>query len=176
MHIISGKFQRRSLKFPKNRAFRPTKSIVREAVFNIIGLTIEGASFLDACSGSGAVGIEAESRGAGHVVCVDKDTQYLNQNKAILNSDITVVRSDLIRYLKGSPDRFDFIYLDPIWSDHSTYEMGISLILSRQLLNPHGILLVEHDNSFNVSEYFSKLDFKRYQYGNSLISILKILD
>ena len=102
--------------------------------------------------------------------------QYLNQNKAILNSDITVVRSDLIRYLKGSPDRFDFIYLDPIWSDHSTYEMGISLILSRQLLNPHGILLVEHDNSFNVSEYFSKLDFKRYQYGNSLISILKILD
>ena len=117
MHIISGKYQRRSLKFPKNRAFRPTKSIVREAVFNIIGLAIQGASFLDGCSGSGAVGIEAESRGADYVVCVDKDTQYLNQNKAILNSDITIVRSDLIRYLKGTRDRFDFIYLDPIWSD-----------------------------------------------------------
>ena len=64
MHIISGKYQRRSLKFPKDRLFRPTKSIVRESVFNILGSQIQQASFLDLCSGSGAVGLEAESRGA----------------------------------------------------------------------------------------------------------------
>ena len=55
----------------------PNKSIVREALFNIIGYQIEAASFLDGCSGSGAIGLEAESRGASSVVCVDKDTKYL---------------------------------------------------------------------------------------------------
>ena len=70
MHIIGGKFQRRSIKFPKDRQFRPTKSIVRESVFNILGSRIENASFLDLCSGSGAVGLEAESRGASTVLFV----------------------------------------------------------------------------------------------------------
>ena len=72
MNIIAGKYKRRKLLFPKNRQFRPTKSIVREAVFNIIGSDIEGASFLDLCSGTGAMGLEAESRGASKVICVDR--------------------------------------------------------------------------------------------------------
>ena len=68
MNIIAGKYKRRKLLFPKNRQFRPTKSIVREAVFNIIGPDIECASFLDLCSVTNALGLEAESRGADRVI------------------------------------------------------------------------------------------------------------
>ena len=168
MHIIGGKFQRRSIHYPKDRSFRPTKSIVRESLFNIIGSRINGATFLDGCSGSGAVGLEAESRGANGVVCVDKNTKYLTLNKSHLNASINIVRLDLIRFLKTTQLTFDIIFLDPVWAETDVYINAINLISERNLLNSQGILFVEHDRTFNIHDHFEI--WKQYQYGNSYLS------
>ena len=174
MNIISGQFRRRSLVFPNDRLFRPTKSIVRESVFNMIGDRIVGASFLDLCSGSGAIGLEAESRGAASVTCVDRYVKYLRLNKDALKAKIDIVRSDISRYLTMRTDPFDFIYLDPVWADHDTYRKSMHTIFDRQLLSSNGWLLVEHDQSFDPVSDFSQYLVKQVQYGNSRVSILTV--
>lgn len=169
MHIISGKYQRRSLKFPKDRLFRPTKSIVRESVFNIIGNQIQQASFLDLCSGSGAMGLEAESRGASTVVCVDRDVKFLRYNKESLGAGIHIVRQDITRYLNTTELTFDFIFLDPIWADKDIYTVSIQIIFNRLLLKSNGWLFVEHDVNFSPGYLFE--GSKQYKYGNSRLSV-----
>jgi len=169
MHIISGKYQRRSLKFPKDRLFRPTKSIVRESVFNIIGNQIQQASFLDLCSGSGAMGLEAESRGASTVVCVDRDVKFLRYNKESLGAGIHIVRQDITRYLNTTELTFDFIFLDPIWADKDIYTVSIQIIFNRLLLKSNGCLFVEHDVNFSPGDLFE--GSKQYKYGNSRLSV-----
>jgi 16S rRNA (guanine966-N2)-methyltransferase len=171
MQIISGKYQRRSLKYPKNRLFRPTKSMVREAVFSIIGERILNAAFLDLCSGSGAVGLEAESRGAATVFCIDIDTGYLKQNKDLLQADINIIRSDACRFLKKTFQKFDIIYFDPIWADYSTYKNGLQFIFDRQLLNDNSLLIVEHDKTLAIASLVPIPITKQSNYGNSIISI-----
>ena len=177
MNIIAGKYRRRKLLFPKDRLFRPTKSMVREAVFSKISSDIDGASFLDLCAGSGAMGLEAESRGANRVVCVDKDIRYIKENVALLSAGIDVIRSDVIRYLKTvPPGAFDFIYFDPVWADHLVYASGISLIVDNQLLAPFGRLFVEHDRSFIISEEYQDFVLETSKYGESLVSSMVFND
>src|SRR5438034_7095789 len=72
MRIIAGKYRGRKLKSPPSLNTRPTSDRLRETLFNVIAPRIEGARFLDLCAGSGAVGIEALSRGAAHVTFVDR--------------------------------------------------------------------------------------------------------
>jgi 16S rRNA (guanine966-N2)-methyltransferase len=169
MHIISGKYQRRSLKFPRDRSFRPTKSIVRESVFNIIGNKIQHASFLDLCSGSGAMGLEAESRGASTVICVDRYVKFLMHNKESMGAGIDIVRQDIVRFLNATALTFDFIFLDPIWADKDTYTVSIRTIFNRSLLNANGWLFVEHDETFRLADLFEVS--KQYKYGNSRLSV-----
>jgi 16S rRNA (guanine966-N2)-methyltransferase len=174
MHISAGKYKRRKLAFPKNRAFRPTKSIVREAIFSMIGPSIEGASFLDLCTGSGAMGLEAESRGAQQVVCVDKDIRFLNENIALLGATVNGVRSDAIRYLKTlQKSAFDFIYFDPVWADHHMYIAGLTIIFDNQLVSESGQLFVEHDRSFVIPDQFQQHITDTKKYGDSLVSVWK---
>jgi 16S rRNA (guanine966-N2)-methyltransferase len=189
MYIIAGKYRRRRLKHPKDRTFRPTKSVVREAIFNILGSRINGASFVDLCSGSGAVGIEAESRGAGNVICVDRDPKYLIQNKQALNLDIDIVRMDALKYIKRMAP-VDILYFDPIWAESHIYEQAFKLLLPNvlktegsetqghpgllcQKLTPNGVLLIEHDSRYKLPEIGIKLVQKQYQYGNSMLSVIK---
>lgn len=172
MNIIAGKYKRRKLKYPKDRLFRPTKSIVREAVFNKIGSDIEGASFLDLCAGSGAMGFEAESRGAGHVVCVDRNTRYLKDNIDLLSASLQCVRSDALYYLKTlTKDAFDYIYFDPVWADHRVYISALSLIFEKQLVIQSGRLFVEHDRSLIIPDQYEQHIVETNQYGESLVSI-----
>jgi 16S rRNA (guanine966-N2)-methyltransferase len=174
MRIFSGKFQRQLIHVPMDRSFRPTKAIVRESLFNILGTTVAGARFLDLCSGSGAIGLEADSRGAAHVICVDKNTAYLVKNKTNLGSSIHIVRSDVLRFLSRCTDVFDFIFFDPIWAQSEVYARGISSILTRQLLAKNGQLIIEHDKKkvINIDE----LDNRKYIYGNTAITVMSSRD
>ena len=189
MYIIAGKYRRRRLKHPKDRTFRPTKSVVREAIFNILGPRIEGASFVDLCSGSGAVGIEAESRGAGNVTCVDRDTKYLIQNKQALNLDFDIVRMDALKYINRMAP-VDILYFDPVWSESHMYEQAFKLLLPSvftteervtqdqngllcQKLTSNGVLFIEHNSKYALPEMVIKFVNKQYQYGNSMLSVIK---
>ena len=87
-----------------------------------------------------------------------------------MNADIEIVRSDLVRFLKSTTVTFDFIFLDPIWSEEPVYCKAIQFIAERSLLKQSGTLFVEHDRTLNIEDY--GMVSKQYQYGNSFISNL----
>src|SRR2546425_1287132 len=106
MRIIAGKFRGRRLKSPPSLQTRPTSDRLRETLFNILAPRIEGARFLDLCAGSGAAGIEALSRGAGHVTLVDRSRKMCSLTEANLEAlkvdedQIEVVVSDAAEFLR----------------------------------------------------------------------------
>nr|VFJ70301.1 MAG: 16S rRNA m(2)G-966 methyltransferase [Candidatus Kentron sp. FW] len=117
MHIIAGRWKRRRLIVPAVPGVRPTPGRVRETLFDWLGVGVRGACCLDLFAGSGALGFEAASRGAAEVVLVDRhravvDNLLLGVRK-LAAREITVVRSDALRYLKRSPRYFDVVFLDP---------------------------------------------------------------
>lgn len=117
MRITGGKFRNRRLIVPKS-GLRPTMDQVRLALFNILG-SVEGASFLDLCAGSGAVGIEALSRGARSCVFVDSDARScraIRQNLGALGLGAEVICDQAERFLR-SCGAFDFVFFDPPYPD-----------------------------------------------------------
>lgn len=117
LRIIGGSWRGRKIRFPPVEAIRPTPDRVRETVFNWLQQDIAGACCLDLYAGSGALGLEALSRGAAQVVFVDVDqavVRHLSQALALFGCDRgQVVGSDATRYLAGPPRPFDIVFLDP---------------------------------------------------------------
>jgi 16S rRNA (guanine966-N2)-methyltransferase len=116
IRIIGGRFRGRRLETPADLSIRPTSDRTREALFNILdhaGL-IGGAAFLDLFCGTGAVGLEAWSRGAGEVWLVDRDIKLAVRNAEALGQpdEVHVLRQDATR-LMVAPARFDLVFLDP---------------------------------------------------------------
>src|SRR2546430_699252 len=123
LRVSGGEARGRRLKAPKN--IRPTQGMVKQAIFNMVGARIEGANVLDLFAGSGALGIEALSRGAVSVTFVDQEPRglaILRQNLDALGfkDRARVVRADVVRWLEASPDSVrsaDFVFLDPPYDD-----------------------------------------------------------
>ena len=123
LRVSGGEARGRRLKAPKN--IRPTQGMVKQAIFNIVGPMIEDARVLDLFAGSGAIGIEALSRGAAHVTFVDlqeRGLAILRQNLDALGfkDRSRVIRGDVVRWLQASPDAIraaDFVFLDPPYDD-----------------------------------------------------------
>ncbi|CAI8836005.1 16S rRNA (guanine(966)-N(2))-methyltransferase RsmD [Methylocaldum szegediense] len=117
LRIIGGRFRSRKLKFPNAPGLRPTPDRVRETLFNWLRNDIEGARCLDLYAGSGALGFEAASRGAAKVVLVERDAavcKALERNRALLNAEaVDVIQADTERFLSGTGQPFDVVFLDP---------------------------------------------------------------
>jgi len=115
VRIVAGEHRGRRLKAPRGARTRPTADRVREAVFSILG-DIDGARVLDLYAGSGALGIEALSRGAASAVFVERDPRALEAiraNLAAIGAEPTVVRADALRFLARAPGHFDVVFIDP---------------------------------------------------------------
>lgn len=124
VRIIGGEYGGRRLEFPDQRGLRPTADRVRETLFNWLAPVLSGARVLDLFAGSGALGLEALSRGAGQVLLVEQARQVadkLRQNVELLGaSDRAQVRqADALRLLAGGPPEapFDIVFLDPPFAD-----------------------------------------------------------
>lgn len=117
VRIIGGSLRGRKLSFADLPGLRPTGDRVRETLFNWLQPLIEGARCLDLFAGSGALGIEAVSRGAAEVVLVDNAPAVIRQlekNRSAFNLDrLTVVRADALQFLDRAPSPFDLVFLDP---------------------------------------------------------------
>lgn len=117
LRIIGGEWRGRKLRFADGEGLRPTTDRIRETLFNWLQPVIDGARCLDLFAGSGALGLEALSRGAAEVVFVDTNPraiQALKENLALLDSDRAhVVKSDALRFLHGQTGGFDIVFLDP---------------------------------------------------------------
>jgi 16S rRNA (guanine966-N2)-methyltransferase len=121
LRIVGGKYKGRTLLEFKGKDIRPTSDMTRESLFNILQFKIYGKTFLDLYSGSGAVGIEALSRGAGKVVFNDLDrtsVSLIKQNLVKLGvlESYQVINSDAVTLLKSKESEFDYIYIDPPWT------------------------------------------------------------
>jgi 16S rRNA (guanine966-N2)-methyltransferase len=117
LRIIGGTWRGRKLRFPTGAAIRPTPDRVRETLFNWLGTAIRGARCLDLFAGSGALGLEALSRGASHVTFIERDAAAAHALRERLiewqAGDARIERTDALRYLAGAPSPFDIVFLDP---------------------------------------------------------------
>lgn len=119
VRIIAGQYRRYFLRFPSCEALRPTPNRTRETLFNWLG-SLTHLRCLDLFAGSGALGFEAASRGADHVLMVENDpliVQFLIHHKKQLQAEqVSVLRSDANIYLNECRERFDVVFLDPPFS------------------------------------------------------------
>jgi 16S rRNA (guanine966-N2)-methyltransferase len=117
LRIIGGEWRGRKVRFPPDAAIRPTPDRVRETVFNWLQADVPGSRCLDLFAGSGALGLEALSRGARQVVFVDHDravTRHLRETLAELRCDRgQVIHADAVGYLAAAAAPFDIVFLDP---------------------------------------------------------------
>lgn len=167
MRITGGTFKNQILKSPKGIQTRPTSERLRETVFNIAQGYVEGKTFLDLYAGSGAVGIEAISRGASFATFIEKDRRALeslreNIKKLGLEKQTQVLIGDVLTLLKKlSQSSFDLIFIDP------PYEKGLQiktleLIDKLELLADDGLLFVEESAQSELTfPPFSTLQYRK---------------
>jgi 16S rRNA (guanine(966)-N(2))-methyltransferase RsmD len=147
LRIIGGIFKNRPLKSPRGEQTRPTAAVLRKSFFDICQPFIGGCRFLDLYAGSGAMGLEALSRGAEHATFIDRDRQALlciRENIALLRvtAQTAVLAAELPKALLKLTAPFDVIFIDPPYGCEALPTL-LSLIDSRRLLASGGHLFVE---------------------------------
>ncbi len=180
MRVIAGRAGGHALSAFKGYKFRPTSAKVRGALFNIIGPQINGCRFLDLFAGTGAVGIEAISRGANPCYFVEKSSDALKVLKKNLvctgfTNEGTVLFLDVfqaVKLLEKEKQVFDYIFLDPPYKYPFLTEVLHSLAAGT-LVNPAGLVIVEHsaaNKDWLDRQPFSLLKQKRY--GDTSLTVL----
>ena len=170
MRIIAGEARSRQIEAPRGRDTRPTLDRVRENLFNILQNHVRGAQVLDLFSGSGALALEAISRGAAHAVLCDHDREanrIEQKNAAALHFEdrMEILLCDWSQALARMGGRkFDLVFLDPPYAMHDLREVTARL---RPLMSPEGLLICEHqaESPYLVDEAFTLTDRRRYGYA-----------
>ncbi len=154
MRIIAGQYRGRVLRSPPTLKTRPTSDRLRETLFNILAPRIEGTRFLDLCAGTGAVGIEALSRGAAFATFVDRVHKMCGLIEANLDicevpeDETEVVWSEATAFLRRTQEKnqpgWDICFFDPPYDSEYAPVLGAFGAEEATLLNPGGILIVEH--------------------------------
>lgn len=148
LKILGGKFGGRLLKTVKTEKTRPTTSLIRKAVFDILQPLIQDALFLDLFAGSGAIGIEALSRGAKLAVFVDSERQAIeciqgNLKLLDISQSAKVIHSDALKAVEKLGQEFDIIYVDPPYHKRELYVALIHRFDQGGLLKKGGVLFME---------------------------------
>jgi 16S rRNA (guanine966-N2)-methyltransferase len=168
--VVAGRFKGRTLHAPPGQGTRPTSDKVREAIFSVLG-DIEGLDVLDLFAGSGALGIEALSRGAHSAVFVDSDEKavtVIRRNLEGVGVEAPVQRRDVLRYLTAVEGRFELVFVDPPYS--SAPRMGESLSrLLPAVLSKDAVIVTESDKRAPL-QLELPLEFER-DYGDTRIRI-----
>jgi 16S rRNA (guanine966-N2)-methyltransferase len=176
MRVIAGKFKGRNLKSPPSLQVRPTSDRLRETLFNVIAAHVPESRFLDLCAGSGAVGIEALSRGAAHVTFVDRSRRSCQLIEANLKlcgvpeEQQDIYCSEVMEFVKQSgKDNWEVIFLDPPYK--TDYVRIIQLLGSSTVLSEGGLLVVEHHHKTDLPETTGHLHRTRIlKQGDSSLS------
>jgi 16S rRNA (guanine(966)-N(2))-methyltransferase RsmD len=176
MRVIAGAFKGRNLKSPPSMQVRPTSDRLRETLFNVIASRVPDARFLDLCAGSGAVGIEALSRGAAHATFVDRSRRSCQ----LIESNLELCRvpeeqrdiycseaSEFVRQWDG--DLWDIVFFDPPYKED--YLKHLQIVSSSKLLHEGGLLIVEHHHKTELPEAIGSLTRTRIlKQGDSSLS------
>ena len=185
MRVIAGKYRGRNLKSPASLEVRPTSDRLRETLFNVIAPRIGEVRFLDLCAGSGAVGIEALSRGASHVSFVDRSRKMCGLVEANLDlckvpeDDTEVVQAEasdfLSRSLAAAADPWDIVFFDPPYAKDYLKVLSTTASHADKLLTDSGMLIVEHHHKKELPGDIGRLHRTRVlKQGDSALSFYEV--
>ena len=177
MRIIAGSLKGRRLRSPRWDGLRPSSDRLRETLFNVLGEHVRDAVVLDACAGTGALGIEAISRGARHVVFVERDkraTALISDNaiRCGIADRCRIVRRALPEVMDryDLPETFDVIMLDPPYDDP---KINAILFSVGERLASHGVLVVERTRRARPSLVVGLTHVRRVTSGDSALDFYR---
>jgi 16S rRNA (guanine(966)-N(2))-methyltransferase RsmD len=185
MRIIAGQYRSRPLKSLPGLDLRPTSDRLRETLFNVLSAagTLEGSVWLDLFAGTGAVGIEALSRGARQVYFVEsakKHARLLRDNLHSLKiSEGYEVQereaAQALPLLETTGVVCDFCFLDPPYNMHGSYERSLGFVSQSRLLHPSSIIIAEHEKKFDPGDRFGALlRYRRLDQGDAALSFYRL--
>jgi 16S rRNA (guanine(966)-N(2))-methyltransferase RsmD len=171
MRIIAGSHRGRRIAAPKGRDTRPTSDRVRENAFNLIG-PVDGAAVLDLFAGSGALGLEALSRGAARATFVESDREacrVINANLDRLGLRATVLCQDAVRVVAQEPGRFDLVLCDPPY-DYDATRLAPHLA---RLLSGDGLLVWESSSRLEAPAVPGLRERTTRTYGSARLTLFE---
>ena len=146
VRIIGGQFRGKKLTFPNIDGLRPTPDRVRETLFNWLMNDIHDTHCLDAFAGSGALGIEAFSRGAKEVYFIETNSVAFTHLKALVSSfntqQLTIIHNNAIDFINGSKESFDIVFLDPPFNSN-LLKSALEALEQSPILKPKGLVYIE---------------------------------
>lgn len=183
MRVIAGKFRRRKLKGPGLLPLRPTSDRLRETLFDILAPTVADSLFVDLYAGTGAIGIEALSRGARQVILVEsnsKAARLVRENLAALEirDGAELIEADAYTGLERLAKRHsvaDFIFLDPPYVQTPEHTSVLEYLDASHLIAPRGLVIIEHHWRMELPERLDRLECTRkIQQGESVLSFYQL--
>jgi 16S rRNA (guanine966-N2)-methyltransferase len=189
MRIIAGKYRSRQLKSLKGLALRPTSDRLRETLFDILGEPVVGSRFIDAFAGTGAVGIEALSRGAKEAIFIEKNAPAAALIKKNLESleiqkEARVLPVDALRGLQflaqedsRGREQLEILFFDPPYDQPADYERVLSFVGSATLLANGSLVIAEHRSKFTLPETMESLQRMRVlRQGDASLSFYRLME
>ncbi|HET6142945.1 MAG TPA: 16S rRNA (guanine(966)-N(2))-methyltransferase RsmD [Candidatus Acidoferrales bacterium] len=183
MRVIAGKYRSRTLRSLKGQALRPTSDRLRETLFNVLGPTVSGSTFVDLYAGTGAVGIEAISRGASHAIFAEQHapaSAIIRKNLESLGigGEAEVLTMNVLRAIERLETRkvhAQFIFLDPPYAADVEYETALDALGESPLLAPDGRVIVEHLAKRALPERVGDMELARVlEQGDAALSFYKL--
>lgn len=183
MRVIAGKYRSRRLIAPPGVRTRPTSDRLRETLFNVVAASVPGSVWMDLFAGTGAVGIEALSRGARMVYFVESSrraAEAIRANLAALGitEGFEVAERDAmaaLRLLEARPAAADVCFLDPPYRQTGDYEQVLSFLARSSLLKPGGLVIAEHDKRLDPGESFGTLcRYRKLRQGDQVLSFYRL--
>ena len=183
MRVIAGTYKSRILKSLKGLSLRPTSDRLRETLFNVLAPHISGSRFVDLFAGTGAIGVEALSRGAAEAVFIENHAPSVALIKKNLESlgitkDATILAADALRGLAqlaaGKSPGYDIVFLDPPYAAAADYFRVLEFLGTADLLAPGGLVVSEHRRSFDLPEAAGTLSrFRVLKQGDAALSFYR---
>ena len=185
MRIIAGTYRGRNLKSPPSMQVRPTSDRLRETLFNVLAPRIRDVRFLDLCAGSGAVGIEALSRGAVHATFVDRSRKMCGLIEANLDlcripeDETEVVNAEASDFLHQSLARnalpWDIVFFDPPYQQYYLRVLNFLGAHAEKLLTSDALVIAEHHHKNQLPETLGQLNRTRVlKQGDSALSFFGV--
>jgi 16S rRNA (guanine(966)-N(2))-methyltransferase RsmD len=187
VRVIAGKYRSRPLRSLHGLDIRPTSDHLRETLFNVLAAgdatRLEGTVWLDLYAGTGAVGIEALSRGARVVYFVDdsvRAAELVGQNLRSLSIEpdsYEVIERDVLaglRRLDAQAVACDFCFLDPPYRLHTAYAEMLGFLSQSRLLQPSSVVIVEHERKFDPpAQVGALLRYRKLEQGDAALSFYR---
>ncbi|MGA8154144.1 MAG: 16S rRNA (guanine(966)-N(2))-methyltransferase RsmD [Terriglobales bacterium] len=185
MRVIAGKYRSRPLRSLPGLDLRPTADRLRETLFDVLTAgnpaALEGTTWVDLFAGTGAVGIEAISRGAGMVYFVEKSrpaVELIRRNLQSLGVEtgFRILQQDAIRVGRLLPEvKVDYVFVDPPYKIESVYGQTLEALSDSQLLKSESLVIVEHHKKFEPGERVASLEkYRALKQGDAALSFYRV--